>query len=199
MEFVCILNRRDAYPAWNIDGTDYQITDLPFGYDFMSVSYSNVLIVTSVQREMNNSWYYCYVVTLQGRMESERATLIIQLLPNTTSKYPCNYKKVYTFVDFLFYCIAIGSSTVLSSDDIIILSATESYIAPNIYYTEPQLMIQTSYSVYLIQTKILYVNQTGIQSIGTSIDETQLSQPSTDHEVIGKDYILHGACLDMLL
>ena len=103
---------------------------------------------------------------------------------------------MYAFVDFLFYCIAIGSST--SSDDIIILSATESYIAPNIY-TEPQLMIQTSYSVYLIQTRNLYVNQTGIQSIGTSIDETQLSQPSTDHEVIGKDYILHGACLDMLL
>lgn len=85
VRFECVMSSENIYPSWNIDGTDYQITDLPSGYDFMSISYSKVLILNSVQQEMNNSCYYCYVVTLEGRMESERAKLIIQL-PTTASK-----------------------------------------------------------------------------------------------------------------
>ena len=186
-EFVCVLNNEDAFPGWNIDGTDYLITDLLYGYDFKSISYSNTLIVTSVQREMNNSLYYCYVVTLQERLESERARLIIQFLSNTTSKYPRTYTDV----------TVLGSSTVLSSDDDIILSTADSYVAPNITYsTEPQLMIQTTYLMYLLETDNSYVNQTSVEPTSTSVNETQFSQPSTDSEVIGKECnISHAWCM----
>ena len=78
--FNCILSSETAYPAWNINGKDYLVTDLPLGYmyTFSSDSYSNELIVGPLNMAMNNSCYYCYVINYQGRrQESAQAKLTI--------------------------------------------------------------------------------------------------------------------------
>ena len=75
--FNCMLDSESAYPNWNIKGVDYQITHLPKGYAFKSVSYSKELIVGPLREEMNNTVLYCYVLTFKERIESERAELVI--------------------------------------------------------------------------------------------------------------------------
>lgn len=75
--FECKLNSETVYPSWSINGTDYPITDLPLGHAFRSESYTGQLTVGPLNRRMNNTVYYCYVVTLNGREESAQAHLII--------------------------------------------------------------------------------------------------------------------------
>ena len=75
--FECKLNSETVYPSWSINQTDYPITDLPLGHAFKSESYTGQLIVGPLNRRMNNTVYYCYVVTLNGREESAHAHLII--------------------------------------------------------------------------------------------------------------------------
>ena len=83
--FECRLNSVSAYPGWNINGHDYLVSHLPSGYTFVSESYSKILIVNQVQQEMNNTRIYCYIILYNGRVESSRAKLIIQLLVSSFS------------------------------------------------------------------------------------------------------------------
>lgn len=90
VRFECRISDAIVLPEWSINGRDYQITDLPLGYDFESVSNSNVLIVSSVEISMNNSVYYCFFFTYSSEeqkyipINSSRAMLIIQ--PPNSSK-----------------------------------------------------------------------------------------------------------------
>ena len=83
--FECMLSNRYSYPAWNIDENDYDVTDLPLGYEFKSEGYSKILIVEPLQQAMNNTCYYCFVETYEGRQESSRAKLIFLPLIYTTA------------------------------------------------------------------------------------------------------------------
>lgn len=77
--FECILSSESVSPSWNINGIDYQVTDLPFGYVFRSVSFSKRLIVSSLVEEMNNTSIFCYILTFFGGQESVPAKLIIKI------------------------------------------------------------------------------------------------------------------------
>ena len=84
--FECIIDSESALPRWNINGIDYTVTRLPAGFDFESNYFSKVLIVSSVQPEMNNWCFYCFLLFVDGRVESSRAKLIIPL-PVATPSY----------------------------------------------------------------------------------------------------------------
>ena len=75
-------------PRWNINGTDFTVTNLPVGFQFERNSYSKVLTVYSVRQEMNNWCFYCFLLlTSSGRVESTRAKLIIRSPTETSSYY----------------------------------------------------------------------------------------------------------------
>ena len=74
-------------PRWNINGTDFTVTNLPVGFNFKRNSYSKVLTVNSVRQEMNNWCFYCFLLLRSsGRVESTRAKLTIRS-PTETSSY----------------------------------------------------------------------------------------------------------------
>ena len=76
--FECIINSELALPRWNINGIDYTVTRLPAGIQFESNSFYKVLTVSSVQQEMNNWCFYCFLLFVNDdRVESTRAKLII--------------------------------------------------------------------------------------------------------------------------
>lgn len=81
VRFECQINSTSVFPQWNINGRDYIATDFPLGYEFESISYSKVLIVSPVEQAMNNSVYYCFLFlpTPEGlvTVNSSQATLII--------------------------------------------------------------------------------------------------------------------------
>jgi hypothetical protein len=86
--FECTLSSESASPSWNINGIDYQVTDLPFGYYFQSVSFSKRLIVNPVLKKMNNTSIFCFILNFNGRQESLPAKLIIihELTTTTTTR-----------------------------------------------------------------------------------------------------------------
>ena len=75
--FQCRLNSKSANPGWSINGTDYQITDLPLGYSYKEENYTKSLVVGPLEQQMNNTYFYCYIITFGGRYESSRAYLVI--------------------------------------------------------------------------------------------------------------------------
>lgn len=93
VRFECQINSTSLFPQWNINGRDYIVTDLPLGYEFKSVSYSKVLIVSPVEQAMNNSVYYCFlfVPTPEGlvTVNSSQAMLIIVPLHSGYSSKQC--------------------------------------------------------------------------------------------------------------
>ena len=76
--FECTLSSLLADPAWNINGTDYQVTDLPLGYMYKRENYSKLLIIGPLYLHMNVTSLYCYIFNIEGRQESDRAWLIIK-------------------------------------------------------------------------------------------------------------------------
>ena len=75
-------------PRWNINGTNFTVTNLPVGFQFERNSYSKVLTVNPVRQEMNNWCFYCFLLlTSSGRVESTRAKLIIRSPTETPSYY----------------------------------------------------------------------------------------------------------------
>ena len=76
--FECIINSETVLPSWNINGIDFSVTELPPGVSFDSNSFSKVLTVSPVTKEMNNSCFYCFLLLINGREESSRAKLIIR-------------------------------------------------------------------------------------------------------------------------
>ena len=93
VRFECVISSITVLPGWNINGTDYRIADLPSGYRFENVEESKVLIVSPVVMALNNSVYFCYILTYstsQGfhRINSTTATLtIIRHIHHSSSKY----------------------------------------------------------------------------------------------------------------
>ena len=83
--FECTLSSESASPSWNINGIDYQVTDLPFRYYFQSVSFSKRLIANPVLKKMNNTSIFCFILNFNGRQESLPAKLIIIHELTTTS------------------------------------------------------------------------------------------------------------------
>ena len=86
--FECTLSSESASPSWNINGIDYQVTDLPFGHYFQSVSFSKRLIVNPMLKKMNNTSIFC---NFNGRQESLPAKLIIIHELTTIYYYYCYY------------------------------------------------------------------------------------------------------------
>ncbi|CAI8047457.1 hypothetical protein GBAR_LOCUS26223 [Geodia barretti] len=78
VSFECRLNSKSAHPGWGINGTDYQITDLPLGYSYKEETFTKSLVVGPLVRSMNNTCYYCYIITFGGRYESSRAYLVME-------------------------------------------------------------------------------------------------------------------------
>ena len=103
VRFVCQTSITSVLPGWNINGTDYRVTELPLGYRSESYLTSNVLIVSPVEIAMNNSVYFCFVTSFtsegrQVRIESEPAMIIIRV-PNY-SKFMHPYSGVMHACDF---------------------------------------------------------------------------------------------------
>ena len=90
MTFECIFSGTTQSPSWNIDGENYYISELPpkHAYDVPSMS----LIISPVERRMNNSVYYCFFVTYSEAesqfvtISSEHAVLVIQPFIHTMSR-----------------------------------------------------------------------------------------------------------------
>ena len=88
--FECGFSGTTQSPSWNIDGKDYYTSELqsPHMYDASSMS----LIVSPVEKRLNNSVYYCFFVTYSEEesrfvtISSEHAVLIIPLIIYTTSQ-----------------------------------------------------------------------------------------------------------------
>ena len=75
--FECILSSTSLFPRWNINGTDFTVTNLPVGFDFESNSYSKVLTINPVRQEMNKSLFSCSFM-------NERRVHMPHLLLNNT-------------------------------------------------------------------------------------------------------------------
>ena len=90
MTFECGFSGTTQSPSWNIDGKDYYTSELqsPHMYDASSMS----LIISPVEKRLNNSVYYCFFVTYSEeesrfvRISSDHAVLIIPLIIHTMSQ-----------------------------------------------------------------------------------------------------------------
>lgn len=144
--FDCILNSEYDDPAWNIDGIDYQTTDLPLGYAFLSSLYSNKLILNSTREEMNNTCYFCYLLTFEGRQESEIAKLTIQPFLYTT---PSRYYNAITSMILTYYIMPETAQ--------ITRHQIETQIYPRIsdVPSEPKISLQKTHIIIIITGKLL--------------------------------------------
>ena len=82
--FECGFSGTTESPIWNINGEDYFVSELPppHVYDGSSMS----LIISPVERRMNNSVYYCFFYSeMFVPIFSEHAMLIIQPVINIMS------------------------------------------------------------------------------------------------------------------
>ena len=136
--FECILNSTSLFPRWNINGTDFTVTNLPVGFDFESNSYSKVLTVNSVRQEMNNWCFYCFLAFINGRVESTRAKLIIQSPPKTSSYY-----------SMAFTATSISPSTVMIRQKAHTLGPLTQSVLKNGYPPTTSLAVPTSHSNFL--------------------------------------------------
>ena len=78
MDFKCSAKGAVLPPGWNINGTDYRVTELPLNHKYYPEGY---LEITPISLSLNNSIYYCFYLSyIEGssdRIESKNATLVI--------------------------------------------------------------------------------------------------------------------------
>ena len=87
MTFECGFSGITESPSWNINGEDYFVSELPPPHIY-NVSLMS-LIISPVERRLNNSVYYCFFVTYSPierkfvRIRSDHAVLIIPAIIHT--------------------------------------------------------------------------------------------------------------------